>query len=100
MTLWIGLALIWLGLSLRWWALRELLVAGVSEESIWVPERQKLYVETGPYRFLNHPAYVGSLMSISGFGMAALGWGGMVLSLPAWPFFAMRIHQENSLRWP
>jgi len=98
-TLWIGLALVWLGIGLRWWAIRELLLAGIHEEDIWVPERQKVYTNRGPYQFLSHPAYVGSLAVLAGAGIACLGWGGAVLALPSWPFFALRIHEENQLRW-
>jgi len=95
-----GLSLLLMGLGLRLWSLRTLLQEGVSEESIWMPEKQKTYTDRGPYRFLSHPAYVGSMLAISGAGVAALGWCGAVLALPAWPFFALRIHQENKLRWP
>ena len=87
-------------MTLRWWALNELLKSGISEESIWEPQRQPVYIESGPYRWLRHPAYLGSMLSLSGFGISALGWGGVVLALPAWPFFALRIYQENELRCP
>lgn len=100
MGLLFSLGLLGLGLGLRLWALRSLQGAGMTSQQILSIERPARFIETGPYRFLQHPAYVGSLLVIAGGGGLALGPAGFVLALPAWPFFASRIHEENRLRCP
>ena len=98
MTLWLGLALAWVGLGLRLWALRVLLRAGLSEHQILSPARPATYTDKGPYLFLDHPAYWGSLIFLAGVGVACLGPLGFVLFLPAWPFFKSRMVEEDRLR--
>ena len=94
----IGVVLAVVGLVLRWWAYRTLTEAGLPYSGFMEPQRPTEYTEEGPYRWVRHPAYVGSLLLIAGVGIVGLGWGGAVLALPAWPLFALRIHQENRLR--
>jgi protein-S-isoprenylcysteine O-methyltransferase Ste14 len=36
-------------------------------------------VENGPYRFVRHPAYAGSLLTIVGVGFALQSWGAVLL---------------------
>jgi protein-S-isoprenylcysteine O-methyltransferase len=93
-----GLLLFSLGLALRawsWWALSR---AGLPREAFFTVQQPPDWTTNGPYRFLRHPAYLGSMLILSGIGMQVLGPPGLVLSAPAWPFFALRIHQENQLR--
>lgn len=85
------------GLGMRVWAYWTLRGAGMPVEQWYVPERPKALVRRGPYRWLRHPAYVGSLLWFAGAGVACLGWGGAVVALPAWPFFALRMYQERPL---
>ena len=72
MTLWIGVVLAGVGLGLRLWALRALLAAGLSEHQILSPARPASYTDEGPYLFLDHPAYWGSLLFLAGIGVANL----------------------------
>ena len=51
----------------------------------------------GPYRFLKHPAYIGSLLMIAGAGLVALGWGGAIVSFAALPFYQARMVEEEAL---
>jgi protein-S-isoprenylcysteine O-methyltransferase Ste14 len=92
----VGLLLVWIGFSMRTWALATLLREGISEEDIAVPKQPKQWTTKGPYRWMRHPAYWGSLCVLSGAGIGFLGWGGFVLALPAWPFFAARMAEEKS----
>lgn len=94
----VGLVMLLGGLGLRAWALKTLLAAGLTHAEILEVALPKTYTADGPYRWLDHPAYVGSLLVIAGAGVMALGPGGAVLALAAWPFFASRIHGENRLR--
>ena len=86
------------GVLLRVWAISELKAVGVTMEQFFIPARPERYTDRGPYRLMKHPAYVGTFLFLSGAGLAALGWGGVTLALPAWPFFALRIYQENQCR--
>ena len=87
------------GMGLRAWALRVLMKSGLTVRQ-WnrgepLPEGFRL-VRQGPYRFVKHPAYLGSMLIIAGAGILSLGLGGWVLGLAAWPFFADRICRENA----
>lgn len=94
----LGIALVVVGLMLRWWSWHVLRRVGLSYNGMMEPVRPTSYTNAGPYRVMRHPAYVGSMLVLSGLGIVWLGWGGWVLCLPAWPLFALRIHQENQLR--
>jgi len=92
-----------LGFALRLWSWLALDRAGLSEDQKLRVQRPPRYSESGPYQIVQHPAYWGSMLVISGAGMMGWGWQGMLLALPAWPFFASRIAEENRLRtqpWP
>lgn len=51
----------------------------------------------GVYRYMDHPAYAGSLLLMAGAGIACLGWGGAILALAAWPFYRVRSIEEDRL---
>jgi len=76
-----GCALIAVGVGLRFWAIVALgrrftvQVTLVQNHSI---------VQSGLYRFVRHPAYLGSLVSLLGLGLAFENWAsiGAALALP------------------
>ncbi|GAB2498983.1 phosphatidylethanolamine N-methyltransferase family protein [Pseudoxanthomonas sangjuensis] len=90
---WIGLALMAAGIAFRWWAIRVL--AKFFTVDVAVHADHKL-VQDGPYRWLRHPSYTGSLLTFLGFGLA-LGNGISLLAavLPVIVSFAYRIHVEE-----
>ena len=91
----VGLALMAAGLALRiaagkalgrWWSLRAQITEG-----------QPL-VQTGPYRFVRHPAYLGMLMVCLGIPIAFRSiWAAVVMALGVWPAVAQRIYVEERL---
>lgn len=91
-----GLALIVVGYGIRLWALIQLRRAGLKDIDIYQTAKPPGgFVKTGPYRFVAHPAYWGSILILTGAGIAALGWGGAVLCLPSVPYFVQRARLET-----
>ncbi|KAJ7647430.1 hypothetical protein FB45DRAFT_893417 [Roridomyces roridus] len=60
----VGIALTLLGASLRYWCYRELGPLFTFEASI---RPNHTLVQTGPYRYVRHPATTGLLLTISGY---------------------------------
>lgn len=64
-----GLALETAGLLLRAWSMREL---GASySRTLRTQGEQQPVVETGPYRLIRHPGYLGSILTWAGFALTA-----------------------------
>ncbi len=75
MTLyWVGLILFVAALGLRWYSMHYLGRLFTFDVAIADDHR---VIDTGPYRFVRHPAYTGSLLSFAGLGLC----GGNLLSL-------------------
>jgi protein-S-isoprenylcysteine O-methyltransferase Ste14 len=66
-----ALALIWCGLALRLWAIETL--GRFFRISVLILEEHNL-VTTGPYCYLRHPAYAGTLITVTGIGLAMGNW--------------------------
>lgn len=93
-----GIILVTLGAIVRTWALLELRAIGMKPEDAGVLIRPPRYTDGGPYGWIRHPAYLGSELMIAGVGVAALGWAGVVLVLPAIPFFQRSVYEEERIR--
>ncbi len=50
--------------------------------SLWVKPESDFLVQSGPYRFVRHPAYLGMLLAFLGIALAVRSWLG-ILSVPA-----------------
>lgn len=90
---WIGIALMLCGLAFRWYAIR---VLGKYFTRDVATRANQQVVERGPYRWIRHPSYSGSLLTVLGFGLATTNW----LSLVAVGGFALlgygyRVHVEE-----
>jgi protein-S-isoprenylcysteine O-methyltransferase len=89
-----GFALFVLGIVVRWWSIWTLgrfftvQVAIASDHTL---------IQHGPYRWLRHPSYTGSLMMFVGFALCVGNWLTMALILvPVLAVFAWRIHVEEA----
>ena len=73
-----GVTLILLGVALRWyaiWTLRDYFTRHVA-----VSSDQKV-VQNGPYRYIRHPAYSGTFLTMLGVGLAMTNWASLVALL-------------------
>jgi len=81
------------GLILRWYAIAYLGRYFTVNVAIASDHR---VVDTGPYRFVRHPSYTGSLLQFLGFGLSFGNWLSLaVLVLPTAFAFARRIDIEE-----
>jgi protein-S-isoprenylcysteine O-methyltransferase Ste14 len=91
----VGFALVLVGWGLRVWAQRELGKYFTGEVAVQTDHR---VIDTGPYRWVRHPAYTGGILSAIGFGLTLSTWLGAVLSggLLIWAY-ALRVPREEAL---
>lgn len=75
---WIGLVLLWGGVLVREWAILSL---GRSFTVVVEVNPDQSLITTGPYRWVRHPAYTGSIITLGGFGLAAGSWVGAILAI-------------------
>jgi protein-S-isoprenylcysteine O-methyltransferase Ste14 len=62
-----GLVVFWTGVAIRWWAVAAL---GRFFKLTVVVEPGQRVIEAGPYRYVRHPAYLGSMLLVLGIGVA------------------------------
>ncbi len=67
----IGIACILLGVALRWYAIWSL--GRYFTRDVAVSSDQQV-VQSGPYHFIRHPAYSGTLLAMVGFGLGMTNW--------------------------
>lgn len=73
-----GIVLLVLGAVLRWWAIITL--GRYFTFDVAVRPTQQV-VQSGPYRFVRHPAYSGMLLTLLGLGLALANWASLVAVL-------------------
>ncbi len=92
---WAGLLVMLLGLGVRAWSMR---VLGASYSRTLKVSGAQDIVDGGPYRFIRHPGYLGSILVWVGSGLALSNWialcvvGGMMICV-----YAYRIHAEEAM---
>jgi protein-S-isoprenylcysteine O-methyltransferase len=64
---WAGIAAAFVGLALRWWGMKSL--GGFYTRTLTTVGDQKV-VDTGPYRYIRHPGYLGSILTWLGASVA------------------------------
>lgn len=72
----LGLGMVFVGIVFREWAVLSL--DGFFTVAVSAVSDQKL-VKHGPYRWLRHPAYSGSILSLVGFPLAIGTWAGALM---------------------
>ncbi len=74
----IGVTLILLGVALRWYAIWTL--GRYFTRDVAVSADQKV-VQNGPYRFIRHPTYSGTFLTMLGVGLAMTNWASLLALL-------------------
>ncbi len=89
-----GLVLQGAGLALRLWAMRTL--DDAYSRTVHVTEGQSV-IESGPYRVVRHPGYLGSLLVWAGFGLTSGSAPVLALTVLVLPPYLRRIEAEELL---
>lgn len=90
---WAGIVLMLAGLGFRWYAIRSL---GRFFTRTVATRRGQYVVDTGPYRYIRHPSYSGSLLMCLGAGLAMTNWAALLAVLAgALAGYAWRVHVEE-----
>jgi len=90
----IGLTLLVAGAAIRWLAILTLGRWFTSNVAIGPGHRM---VQTGIYRYLRHPSYMGMLLAFAGIGMAQRNWLSLaVVMAPITAAVLYRIHVEEA----
>lgn len=74
----LGVSLILLGVALRWYAIWTL--GRYFTRDVAVSADQKV-VQNGPYRYIRHPAYSGTFVTMLGVGLALTNWASLAALL-------------------
>jgi protein-S-isoprenylcysteine O-methyltransferase Ste14 len=89
-----GLVLMWIGLLIRGWTVLKL---GRSFRTTVRVDAEQAVVNTGPYRWVRHPSYLGLILILFGFGLTLRDWvSALVCLLLPLPAFLWRIHVEEA----
>lgn len=91
----LGIILMVLGIVIRQWSIAVL--GRFFSRTLRVQEGQTV-VETGPYRYVRHPSYTGTLIFFVGFGLGVQSWGAVLALMPIFAVaYGYRIHVEEKL---
>ena len=89
-----GFAVFCFGLVVRWYAILYLGRLFTVDVAIHSDHR---VVDSGPYRFVRHPSYLGALLAFLGLGICWLNWISILAVLvPITAAFAFRIRVEEA----
>lgn len=91
---WPGLALMLVGIALRSWAILNL--GRFFSTRVELASDHQV-VDTGPYRFIRHPAYTGSMITLAGMGLALGSWLSALLLVVIFVFiYSYRVRVEEA----
>lgn len=98
LTFGLGVFFILLGTALRWAAIRTL--GRYFTRDVAVSAGQPV-VQNGLYRFIRHPAYSGTFLTMLGVGLAVGNWAGLVVLLLcvfSGHFYRVKIEEQALVR--
>ena len=75
---WLGCACLASGIAIRLAAVATLRSQFTTQVTVVAQER---IVDRGPYRYVRHPAYLGLLLSLLGFGLCSGNWLSLVVAI-------------------
>jgi protein-S-isoprenylcysteine O-methyltransferase Ste14 len=94
-TAWCGVSVAAVGVALRLWAVLQLRERFT--RTLLILDQQKIE-RGGPYRWVRHPGYLGSLLCLNGVPLASGNWIAFLASLAATiPAYAYRIKVEDQM---
>lgn len=99
-ALWLSLPLIWAGVAIRWRSRRAL---GVYFTYTVQTSSDQVIVDTGPYRWVRHPAYTGMLLALVGVAILLGNWVSLLVFLPlvlVGVVYRIRVEEAALLRAP
>jgi protein-S-isoprenylcysteine O-methyltransferase Ste14 len=89
-----GIALMLAGLAFRFYSMS--LLGRFFTYHVAVQSGQTV-IETGPYRYIRHPSYLGALVTLAGVGLALGNWAGLLALLACMGIaYAYRISIEEA----
>jgi protein-S-isoprenylcysteine O-methyltransferase Ste14 len=92
-SFYLGVGMMVAGILVRLWAVYTL--RGFFSYTVQIKEGHHV-IQSGPYRFVRHPAYTGSLLTVLGIGFALQSWGAvLVMAVTFGVTFGYRIHVEE-----
>src|SRR4029450_4198374 len=92
----VGLLLMTCGLGVKTWAMRTL--GRFYTRTLRATATQPV-IDTGPYRLVRHPGYLGALLLWIGFGLAVRNWlVALAIGLAMALAYVRRIHHEEGKR--
>jgi protein-S-isoprenylcysteine O-methyltransferase len=90
----VGIALMLAGIAFRFYSMS--LLGRFFTYQVAVHPGQTV-IEAGPYRYIRHPSYAGSLITLLGLALALGNWAGLLALLACMgPSFAYRIFVEEA----
>jgi protein-S-isoprenylcysteine O-methyltransferase Ste14 len=91
----LGIAMMVAGILIRLWAVSTL--RDFFSYTVQIKEGHHV-IQDGPYRFVRHPAYSGSLLTILGIALALQSWGAVVVMAVVFGItFGYRIRVEEKV---
>jgi protein-S-isoprenylcysteine O-methyltransferase Ste14 len=74
----VGVGLMLLGVAFRWYAIRTLGAYFTRDVAV---SAQQPVMQRGPYRYIRHPSYTGTFITMLGVGVATGNWAGLIMLL-------------------
>lgn len=75
---WIGILIICFGLFLRYWSIH--LLGKYFSTTIELEDSQKI-IQKGPYKWIRHPSYSGTILFCIGYGLAVQNWLSLLIAI-------------------